>query len=138
MGKEDVIGFPVNPFPGNLLSFFSPLSDLFLFWFFCDGFLMAPHADINVGHSGKLLGFKITVTGVTLQPLCEMFLMVEGDRLFSLGADAQTDEKEEQKEPYYQSNKEEFHTENRRVSIGLFRGSPGSNTLDRTQLLYLE
>jgi hypothetical protein len=54
--------------------------------------------------------------------------MVEGDRLFSLGADTQTDEEEEQKEPHYQSNKEKFHTENRRVSIGLFQGSPDSNT----------
>jgi hypothetical protein len=63
-----------------------------------------------------------------------MFLVVEGNRLFSLGADTQTDEEEEQKEPYYQSNKEEFHTENHRVNIGLFAGSPGSNTLDHIQL----
>lgn len=63
-----------------------------------------------------------------------MLLVVEGDRLFSLGADTQTDEEDEQKEPYYQSNKEEFHTENRRVSIGLFQGSPDSNTLDYIQL----
>ena len=63
-----------------------------------------------------------------------MFLVVEGDRLFSLGADTQTDEEEEQKEPYCQSNKEEFHTENHRVSIGLFGGSPDSNTLDYIQL----
>ncbi len=31
MGKEDVIGFSVNSFPGNLLTFFSKLSDLFFF-----------------------------------------------------------------------------------------------------------
>ena len=67
-----------------------------------------------------------------------MLLVVEGDRLFSLGADTQTDEEEEQKEPHYQSNKEEFHTENRRVSIGLFQGSPGSNPLDHIQLSYLK
>ena len=66
-----------------------------------------------------------------------MLLVVEGDRLFGLGADTKTDEEEEQKEPYYQSNKEEFHPENRRVSIGLFRGSPGSDTLDHIQLPYL-
>jgi hypothetical protein len=59
-----------------------------------------------------------------------MFLVVEGDRLSSLGADTQTDEEEEQKEPHYQSKKEEFHTESRRVSIGLFGESPGSNMLD--------
>lgn len=56
--------------------------------------------------------------------------MVEGDRLFSPEADAQADEEEKKKEPYCQSNKEEFHTENRRVRIGLFAGSPGSKILD--------
>ena len=30
--------------------------------------------------------------------------MIEGDRLFSLGANTQTDEEEEQKEPYRQSS----------------------------------
>ena len=63
-----------------------------------------------------------------------MFLVVEGDRLFSLGADTQTDEEEEQKEPHYQSNKEEFHTENHRVSIELLQGSPSSNIMDHIQL----
>lgn len=63
-----------------------------------------------------------------------MFLVVEGNRLCSLGADTKTDEEEEQKEPYYQSNKEEFHTENHRVSIGLLQGSPSSNIMDHIQL----
>ena len=57
-----------------------------------------------------------------------MFLVVKGDRLFSLGADTETDEEEEQKEPHYQSKKEEFHTGDHRVSFGLFQGSPDSNT----------
>lgn len=66
MGKEDVIGFSVNPFPGNLFSFFSKLPDLFLLWIFCDGFFVALQADTPIGHSGEVLGFKITVARVTL------------------------------------------------------------------------
>ena len=95
MGKEDVIGFCVNPFPGNPFPFFSKLPDLFLFWIFCNGFFVALHADTNIRHSGKVFGFKITVTGVTLQPLFEMFRMVEGDRLSSFGTQPQTDEEDE-------------------------------------------
>jgi hypothetical protein len=65
MGKEDMIGFFVNLFPRNLFSFFSKLPDLFLFSIFCDGFFVALHTDTNVGHSGKVLGFEVAVTGVT-------------------------------------------------------------------------
>jgi hypothetical protein len=106
MRKEDVIGFSVNPFPRNLLSFFGKSPDLFLLWIFCDGFFVALQADTRIGHSGKVLGLKITVTGVTLQPLFDMFLMVERDRLSGPEANAQTDEDEEYQDPRRQSDKE--------------------------------
>ena len=95
MRKEDVIGFSVNPFPRNLLSFFGKSPDLFLLRIFCDGFFVALQADTRIGHSGKVLGLKITVTGVTLQPLFDMFLMVERDRLSGPEANAQTDKERE-------------------------------------------
>jgi len=66
MGKENMIGFPVNPLPGNLFSFFSKLPDLLFFWILCDGFFVALHANINIRRSGKVLGFEITVTSVTV------------------------------------------------------------------------
>jgi len=94
MGEEDMIRLFVKAFPGNLLSFSPKLPDLFLFRTFCNGLFMTLHAGGYVRHSGKGLGFEIGVAGVTFQPLCQMFLMIEGDRLSSLGAKTQTDEEE--------------------------------------------
>jgi len=66
MGEEDMIGFFVNLFPGNLASSFGKLPDLFLLSILCDGFFVALHTDTDVRHSGKVLGLKVAVTGVTL------------------------------------------------------------------------
>ena len=66
MRKEDVVGFSVNPLPGNFFSFFGKSPDLFLLWIFCEGFFVALKAHTRIGHSGKVLGLEITVTGVTL------------------------------------------------------------------------
>ncbi len=41
MGKEDMIGFPVNPLPGDLFSLFSKLSDLLFLRGLGDGLFMA-------------------------------------------------------------------------------------------------
>jgi len=104
VGKEDVIGFSVNPFPGNPLSFLGKLSDLFLFRALCDGFFVAFHADANIRHSGKVLGLEIGMAGVTFQPLFEVLLMIEGNRLSGFEAKAKTDDEEEEKKPGRQSN----------------------------------
>jgi len=53
-----------------------------------------------------------------------MFLMVEGNRLVSPGANAQTDEEEEYKEPCRQSNKEKFHDVSHLVTAGLSGDHP--------------
>ena len=92
MRKEDVIGLPVNPFPGNLFSFRSKLSDLFLFWALSDRFLMALYTGGHCRHSRKGLGFEIGMAGIALQALVHVFLVVEGDRLLSLGANTQMDQ----------------------------------------------
>lgn len=101
-----MVGLSINPSPGNLFSFFGKLPDLFLFRIFCDGFFVALQADTPVGHSGKVLGLKIAVTGVALQSLFQMLFMVERDRLSSSEANAHTDKEEECKNSRRQSNKE--------------------------------
>ncbi len=105
-----MIRLPVNPFPGNLFPFRSKLSDLFLFWTLGNRFFVAFHTGSYRWHSSKGLGFEIGMAGVTLQALLHVFLMVEGDRLFSPGANTQTDQKKEYQDSGRQSNKEEFHT----------------------------
>jgi len=95
VGEEDMIGFFVNLLPGDFLPLFLKLPDLFLFRTFCNGLLMTLQTGGYVRHSGKSLGFEIGVAGVTFQPLFEMLLMVEGDRLSSFGPKTQTDEEEE-------------------------------------------
>jgi hypothetical protein len=124
MGKEDVIGFCVNPLPGNLFSFFSKLPYLFLLWIFSDGFFVALQAGGYGGHSSEGLGSEIGVAGITSQTLLRMFFMVEGDRLFSPGANTQLDEEEEYKDPCRQSNKEESHSVIHLVRIEPSGGSP--------------
>jgi len=67
-----------------------------------------------------------------------MFLMVEGDRLASPGANAQTDEEEEYKEPCRQSNKEKFHAVSHLVTAELSGGSPDSNRSNHKQRSLLQ
>jgi hypothetical protein len=86
VGKEDVVGFLVQPFPGDLFPLFVKLPDLFLFRTFRNGFFMTIEAHGGVGYAGKCLGFVKTVTGVTLQSLFEMLFVIERNRLCGLGA----------------------------------------------------
>jgi hypothetical protein len=94
MGEENMIRLFVKAFPGNLLSSSPKLPDLFLLRTFCDRLFMTLQAGGDVRHSGEGLGFEIGVAGVTFQPLCQMFLMIERDRLSSLGTKTQADEEE--------------------------------------------
>jgi hypothetical protein len=66
MGKEDMIRLFIYSFPGDFFTLLLKLSDFFLFGSFCYRFLMTFQAGVEIGHSGKVLGFKIAVTGVTL------------------------------------------------------------------------
>ena len=59
MGKKDMIGLTVDPFPGYPFPFFLKLSDLFLLRTFCHGLLVAFQAGGDVGYSGEVLGLKI-------------------------------------------------------------------------------
>jgi len=86
MGKEDMIGLSVDPFPGYPFPFFLKLSDFFLLQTFCYGFLVAFQAGCDVGHSGKVLGLKILMARGTFQSLSQVFFVVERDRLLGPGA----------------------------------------------------
>jgi len=77
MGKEDVIGFSVNPFPGNLFSFFGKSPDLFFLRGLGHRLFMAFKAGGDVRNSRKVLGFEETVTCITPQTLFDMLFVVK-------------------------------------------------------------
>jgi hypothetical protein len=93
MRKEDMIGFCINPFPGNFFPLLSKLPDFFLFWALGDGILMAFKAGVDVRHSGEALGFVKAVAGIALQSLFQMFFMVERDGLLGFGPETGAHEK---------------------------------------------
>ncbi|OGP62340.1 MAG: hypothetical protein A2169_11640 [Deltaproteobacteria bacterium RBG_13_47_9] len=95
MRKEDMIGLFIYPFPRDFFTLFLKLSDFFLFGVFCDGFLMAFEAGIDVGYPGEGLCFEEAVAGVTPQSLFQMLFMIERDGLLGPGAKTEADEKEE-------------------------------------------
>jgi hypothetical protein len=112
MGKKDMIGLRVNPFPGYPFPFFLKLSDPFLLRTFCYGFLMAFQAGCDVGYSGEVLGLKILVTRGTFQSLRQVFFVVERDRLLGPVAQTQADQDEEQNQTNCQTHQERFHFSN--------------------------
>jgi len=83
MREEDMIWLFVYSFPGDFFTLLLELFDFFLFGSFCDAFFMAFEADCYFRHSREVLSFEITVTGVTVQTLFEMFLVIKRNRLFS-------------------------------------------------------
>ncbi len=86
VGIEDIVRLFIEAFPRNLSSPFRKLPDLFFFWVFCDGLLMTLQTSPDVWHSGERLSLNVAVAGVTLQPLFEVLLMIEADRLLGPGA----------------------------------------------------
>jgi hypothetical protein len=58
------------------------------------------------------LSFEEAVTGIAIEPLSGMLLMIEGDRLPSLGAKTKADDEQEQKKPGRQSKEKKFHALN--------------------------
>jgi hypothetical protein len=81
MRKEDVVRLFVDLFPGDILSFFLKLSDLFFFRTFCNGFFVAFQAGCYVRQSGKVLRLIIAVARITFQTLLRMFFVIERDGL---------------------------------------------------------
>ena len=70
------------------------LSDFFFFGGFCDRFLMALQADVNVRYPGEGLGFEKSVACVTPQSLFQMLFMIERDGLIGLRTEPEADEEE--------------------------------------------
>jgi len=94
MRKEDMVRLFVYSFPRNFLSFFLKLSDLFFLGGFCDRFLVAFQAGVNVRYPGEGLGFEKAVTCVTPQSLSHMLFMIERDGLIGLRTKSEVDEEE--------------------------------------------
>ncbi len=94
MGVEDVAWLMIKVFPRNLFSLLRKLPDLLFLGTFRHSFLMALQTSCIAWHSGESLGLEVAVAGIALQPLFKMLLVVEGDRLLSLGAKSKTEEEE--------------------------------------------
>src|SRR4030042_2099064 len=112
MRKEDVVRLFIDPFPRDFLSLFLKLSDLFFFGGLGNRFFMAFKAGGYGRDSGKGLGFEEPVTGIAVEALFGMLLMVEGARLSGFEAKTKTDDEEEQKKSGRQSKEEKFHAMN--------------------------
>ncbi len=84
MGKEDMIGLLVDPFPMDLLTLFMNLSDFLLFGVLGDRIFVALQTDGHFGNAGERLVFKMGMAGNTFDPLLLVFLVIEGERLFGL------------------------------------------------------
>lgn len=96
MGKEDMVGLLVEPFPMDLFPFLIYLSDFFFFRVLGDRIFVALQTDRHCGHARKGLVFKMGMTGDAFNALFLVFLMIEGERLFSPGAYPEANEEEEQ------------------------------------------
>jgi hypothetical protein len=94
MGKEDMIRLFIYPFPGDFFAPFLKLPNFFLLGIFCDGFLMAFQAGVDVGHPGEGLGFEEAVACFTPQSLFHMLFMIERDGLLGLRTKSKVDEEE--------------------------------------------
>jgi hypothetical protein len=77
VGKKDMVGLSVEPFPWNFFPLLLKLSDLFLLKGLGQRFLMAFKAGFQVGHPGKGLGFVETMAGIALQSLFQVLFMIE-------------------------------------------------------------
>jgi hypothetical protein len=85
MGKEDMIGLLVDPFPMDLLTLLVNLSDLLFFGVLGDRIFVAFQTDGHFGNAGKRLVFKMGMAGDAFDPLFLVFFVIEGERLFGLG-----------------------------------------------------
>jgi hypothetical protein len=92
MRKEDMVWLFIYPFPGDFFMALLKLSDFFFFGGFCDRFLVAFQAGVNVRYSGEGLGFEKAVACVTPQSLFQMLFMIERDGLLDFGAKTKVDE----------------------------------------------
>jgi hypothetical protein len=92
MRKEDMVWLFIYPFPGDLFIPLLELSDFFFFGGFCDRFLVAFQAGVNVRYPGEGLGFEEAVACVTPQSLFQMFFMVERDGLIGFRTKSEVDE----------------------------------------------
>jgi hypothetical protein len=86
MGKEDMVRLLVEPFPIDLFLFLIYFSDFFFFRVLGDRIFVALSADGHFGHARKSLVFEMGMTGIAFDALLLVFLMIEGERLFTPGA----------------------------------------------------
>ncbi len=93
MREKDMIRLQVKPIPADLHAFVLELLQLLLFRTLRDRLFMTLEAGFEARHAGEVLGLKIGMAGVALQPLVDMQLVVERDRLLVPGARPEINEK---------------------------------------------
>jgi len=109
VGIEDVVRLFVNLLPGEFLFFFLELPDFFLFGVLGDRVPVALQTGGNVGQAGEGLCFIKWMADVALQPLLQMFLVVEGNWLPGFEPLAEGDAEEKQDNADQDSDEEISH-----------------------------
>jgi hypothetical protein len=78
---EDMIRLSIDPPPGDLFSCFCELPDLLLLRTFRHRFFVTFQANGGGGQTREALSLVVFVAGVTFEPLIDMLLVIERDRL---------------------------------------------------------
>ncbi len=81
VGIEHVIGLLVEAFPRDFSPLFGKLPNFFFFRTLSDWFLVALQAGCYFGQAREHLLFGIGVTRNAFDPLIQVFLVIEGNRL---------------------------------------------------------
>jgi hypothetical protein len=105
--EEDVIRLFVDPFPMNLLAFLMNLSDFFFFGVLGERILVALQTDGYFRYARERLVFEMGMAGDTFDSLFLVFFVIEGERLFGFGTEAEEDNK--QYDTGAQPDEEGFH-----------------------------
>jgi hypothetical protein len=108
VGEKDMIRLLIEPIPTDLQALFLEDFELLLFRAFRDRVFMTFQAGFDARHAGEVLGLKIGVAGFAFQPLPDMELVVERNRLLNLRARPNIEEKKKYDDPDGKSS-EEFH-----------------------------
>jgi hypothetical protein len=114
--EEDMIRLLVDPLPMNLLAFLMNLPDFLFFGVLGERIFVALQTDGHFRHAGKRLVLKMGMAGDTFDSLFLVFFVVEGERLFGFGTEAEEDNK--QYNTSAQPDEEGFHSS--LLSIGRF------------------
>jgi hypothetical protein len=109
VGEKDMVGLLVDPFPQDFLFLSFEFPNFFLFGVLGEGILVTLETGGDFRQPGERLCFIKWMARLARQPLLQVFLVVEGNRLPGFEALAEGDEEEKQDNSETNSDEEEFH-----------------------------